>query len=220
MSSMYITPENLKTIAQDGEVTAVELLYLVNARLNGSGSPDNAVEGWTTPFVDLMQYSFAETAPIMMTAPAEGATSVTLKAGTLKSADGNYSLSLTTASASSTETPNTTGATFSDSAALKFSLTAPNGVTFSIDFSDSDSSTWTQATGAFSGSGKDSLTLSFKDTKGTTQATDDISIVSTYTTSFTYSNNLEAVTDTRTYNYLGNGFTINQKDQAITSTRN
>ncbi len=222
MSYINITPSDLKQIAQDGQVTASELLSLVSNRLNGNGSPGNGVEGWTTPFVDLMQYSFTEAVPITVTVPADNAMSVTLTAGTLKNSDG-YSLSLTTASASYAETLSATGGKYSGSSALKFSLMAPGGVTFSIDFSGSDSGTWTQVKGGpdtYSGSGKDSLVLSFKDTKGTTGATDDITISSTYTSTDTYSNSANSYADTRSYNYLGNGFTITQKDQTIVSTRN
>ena len=160
----YIYPSEFEVIASDGDLTAEELIGLASWTLND----EYPVDGLSVGFMDLEQYSFDGWGSLTVTAPTNPE-NITLTGGTIKSGDGKSSITLTTAKASSTYTE---GVSYSQSATYKLSMSLASGVTFSLDATTAyQTNDVTEAN-----SNSETLIVSFKDTKGTTATTDDVTI--------------------------------------------
>ncbi len=197
----FLSSYDFYDVAEDGSITADELLDLVTQYFNG----DYPIDGLTTGYLDFSQYDLSGFSSTVVTIPSNGA-SVSLPTVTLKTADGKSSLVLS--KAEGTSTGNGNDITYDGKAALKLTLTLASGVTFSID--SATSYTNNNTTSATSHSEK--YTVNFKDTKGTASTLDDIVITANNNSSGSDSLTSQKANGSNIYTYTGNGLSINSND--------
>jgi Ca2+-binding RTX toxin-like protein len=196
----YIYPVKFIEIAGDGELTATELIGLASWTLNDQFP----VDGLTTAFMDLTQYSFDGWSSLKVTPPTpRNPQNISLAGGTLKSADSKSSITLTTANAASN---NVEGVSWEQSGTYVLNMILASGVTFSINVS----TTYSDKPEGKSGSEK--TTISFKDTKNSSNTSDDISISYAKTATWSEGASFSRASGNENYSYIGNKISISLSD--------